>query len=203
MTQRPLAGCPFISWDGNLAPQDVAMMSSDVYWWLMQRGGEGPWWHQTLDFAFAGPPTEPQNPETPKVPFLKSEKCHFGPPRKWPQKSTKMSQKNHFWGIKCPRMDILGHFNWLSKMAPKPPIPPRSPRRNPWLEKPMVSNVGFWGQTIQPWVPPPPGGPGWDWVRRSPTIEPSVPPRNGRLDGWIGKTDRIFRTLRFRGFGAL
>ena len=46
------------------------------------------------------PDTVPWNPRKPQKCILKSEKCHFRPPEKWPQKSIKMSQKS-----------VLGHFN--------------------------------------------------------------------------------------------
>ena len=61
----------------------------------------------------------PQSPRTPKPQkcILKSEKCHFGPPGKWPQKSIKISKQSIFGGIKMSKngaLDILidfwGHF---------------------------------------------------------------------------------------------
>ena len=64
-------------------------------------------------------------PETPRVHVLKSEKCHFGPPpppKKWPQKSTKMSKKPVLGHQNSPKTDLLdifiesrGHFSWGPK----------------------------------------------------------------------------------------
>ena len=57
-------------------------------------------------------PVPLQSPGTPKPQkfILKSEKCHFGPPGKWPKKSIKMSKKSLFGHFKSPK---IGHFNWL------------------------------------------------------------------------------------------
>ena len=54
-----------------------------------------------------------QSPRTPKPQkcILQSEKCHLGPPKKWPQKSIKMSKNVQFWEIKMAKNGLFRHFN--------------------------------------------------------------------------------------------